>query len=313
MSWQLQPVTVRVPATSANLGPGFDSLALALALHDVVEACVTSGGLVIEVTGAGEDTARLGERHLVVRSMRAAFRELGGQPAGLRLRCRNAIPHGYGLGSSAAAAVAGVLAARALAGPDAAERLPQAAVLDLAATLEGHADNAAACVSGGLTIAWTSPAGVRCVRLRPVAGLAAVLCIPERPLATTAARKALPDVVPHADAAQNAARAALLIAALTAEPARLLDATEDFLHQPYRAAAMPATAGLIQVLRDAGIPAVMSGAGPAVLAFTAPGLPGHHDTIAGLAAASRQRWAVHGLAIDEQGAAVTTAADGAPA
>ncbi|MGI9007315.1 MAG: hypothetical protein ACR2FU_14165, partial [Streptosporangiaceae bacterium] len=141
--WAAASVTVRTPATSANLGPGFDALGLALGLHDEVEARVTGSGLRIEVSGVGEPTARLGDRHLVVRAMRAAFDAIGEQPPGLALRCVNAIPHGFGLGSSAAAIVAGLLAARALAGARGAG-LSDAAVLRLAAGLEGHADNVAA-------------------------------------------------------------------------------------------------------------------------------------------------------------------------
>jgi homoserine kinase len=298
-----------VPATSANLGPGFDSLGLALTLHDVVTARVTSGGLAIEVSGHGEATAGTGEDHLVVRAMRAAFGELGAQPPGLALRCANAIPHGYGLGSSAAAIVAGLLAARALAGKTGSAGLPDAAVLALAARLEGHADNVAACLAGGLTIAWVrEEAGeARSARLEPLPGLAPVLCVPAVPLATTVARQVLPATVPHADAAKNAARTAMLIAALTARTPDeaadlLLEATRDFLHQPYRAASMPATAALIAALRDAGVPAVVSGAGPSVLALIVPGANAGTGTVASLAAASGREWTVIPLDVDRQGA-----------
>ena len=152
--WRDKPVVVRAPASSANLGPGFDALGLALSLHDVAVARVTDGGLDIEVSGEGSETAAAGEAHLVVRAMRAAFDVLGAQPPGLGLRCLNAIPHGRGLGSSAAAIVTGILAARGLA-RDGAELLPDDAVLALAASLEGHPDNVAACLHGGLTISWT--------------------------------------------------------------------------------------------------------------------------------------------------------------
>ena len=165
-------MVVRVPATSANLGPGFDALGLALALYDVVEAQVTPGGLTIEVAGEGADTAAVGEWHLVVRAMRAAFGLLGGQPPGIALRCGNAIPHSRGLGSSAAAIVAGVLAARGLV-TDGAAVLPDEAVFRLAVDLEGHADNVAACLVGGLTIAWTAPPGAG---HRPFRGWLSSLC-----------------------------------------------------------------------------------------------------------------------------------------
>lgn len=299
MSWPERPVVVRAPATSANLGPGFDSLGLALALHDVVTARIIGSGLEIEVSGHGEETAAAGEDHLVVRAMRAAFAALGGQPPGIALQCRNVIPQGYGLGSSAAAIVAGLLAARALAG---AADPPGDGLLRLAAGLEGHPDNVAACLSGGLTIAWMSADGARSARLSPLAGLAPVLCVPPEPLATAAARLALPAAVPHADAAQNSARAALLIAALTGDPGLLMEATEDFLHQRYRAAAMPRTASLIAGLRSAGIPAVVSGAGPAVLALTVTGRPPGAGVAASIAAAEGAGWQASPLGVDAQGA-----------
>jgi homoserine kinase len=283
-------VLVRVPATSANLGPGFDALGLALTLHDEVEARVTASGLDIEVVGEGAaDVADAREKHLIVRAMRAAFDELGGgQPPGIALRCVNRIPHGRGLGSSAAAIVAGVLAARALAGVSVAadDALP------LANHLEGHPDNVAPCLYGGLTVAWTTdgpggggpmtgdlaagdldPSGrsvgtvARAVRLEPLAGVRPVAIIAPAPVSTEVARGLLPRSVPHRDAARNAGRAALLIAALTCRPEALLDATEDRLHQDYRAPAMPATHDLVARLRAAGMPAVVSGAGPSVLAF----------------------------------------------
>lgn len=303
-----EPVVVRTPATSANLGPGFDALGLALGLHDRVHALVTGAGLRIEVSGVGEPTARYGEGHLVVRAMRAAFARLGGQPPGIALRCVNAIPHGFGLGSSAAAIVAGVLAARALCGEPGAALLPDDAVLALAAEIEGHADNVAACLAGGLTIAWTA-GSVRCLRLDPLPALTPVLCVPAEPLATGQARQVLPAAVPHADAARNAARSALLVAALT-QPERqpdagvLLDATLDFLHQPYRASSMPATAWLVGELRAAGIPAVVSGAGPAALALTVPRITPEPATVAAIAAGSAQEWAVRVLGVDRDGAVV---------
>ena len=307
--WRKQAVVVRTPATSANLGPGFDALGLALALHDEVRAQVIETGLRIDVSGVGEHTARYGEGHLVVRAMRAAFDALGGQPPGISLRCENAIPHGFGLGSSAAAIVAGVLAARALCGESGAARLPDPAVLQMATEIEGHADNVAACLAGGLTIAWDAVGSVRCLRLDPAPGLTPVLCMPAVPLATEAARQVLPAAVPHADAARNAARSALLVAALT-QPVRdaglLLDATKDFLHQPYRAGSMPATAELVGALRKAGIPAVVSGAGPAVLALLLPGVTAEPEVVAGIAAASGNEWTVRALEVDRDGAVVLT-------
>jgi len=300
--WPDRPVTVRVPATSANLGPGFDALGLALTLHDVVEARVIPDGISIEVSGAGEDSAASGEDHLVIRAMRAAFGVLGAQPPGIGLRCVNAIPQGYGLGSSASAIVSGLLAARALAagalgvgGKD----LADADVLRIATQLEGHPDNVSACLAGGLTIAWTPASGTEVARLEPVEGLTPVLCVPAHPVPTETARGLLPASVPHADAVANAARAALLIAGLTIDPALLMAGTEDFLHQPYRAAAMPATADLIGRLRAAGIPAVVSGAGPAVLALIVTGTHPGPETVEEIAGTA---WRVHRLEIDRDGA-----------
>jgi homoserine kinase len=295
-------VLVRVPATSANLGPGFDALGLALTMHDLIEARIIPEGISIEVSGVGQNGAAAGEDHLVIRAMRAAFGLLGGQPPGIGLRCVNAIPQGYGLGSSAGAIVAGLLAARAL-GQDGAS-LTDADVLRLATQIEGHPDNVSACLAGGLTIAWRSSSGVRTASLTPVPGLTPVVCVPELPLATAEARQVLPPVVPHADAAANSARAALLIAALTGDPGLLMDGTEDFLHQPYRTAVMPATADLVGRLRAAGIPAVVSGAGPAILALTMAGSHPGPAAVPSIANGTRTAWQVHALDVDRDGATV---------
>jgi homoserine kinase len=300
-----RPVVVRVPATSANLGPGFDALGLALTLHDVVEARIIPDGISIEVSGAGEHGVAAGEDHLVIRAMRAAFGMLGVQPPGIGLRCVNAIPQGYGLGSSAGAIVAGLLAARAL-GP-AGEGITDADLLRLATQIEGHPDNVAACLAGGLTIAWWSSSGVRTASLAPVPGLTPVVCVPKMPLSTSEARLVLPPAVPHADAAANSTRAALLIAALTRDPGLLMDGTEDFLHQPYRTAVMPATADLIGRLRVAGIPAVVSGAGPTVLALTVTGTHPSPQAVPQIANGTRTAWQVHVLEVDRDGATAAQA------
>jgi len=302
--WPAEPVTVQVPATSANLGPGFDSLGLALSLHDTVQARVLSSGVEVNVTGIGAVATDLAESHLVIRAMQAAFAVIGAKPPGIAISCRNEVPQGYGLGSSAAAIISGLLAARALAGPDGAAALPDDALLSLATEIEGHPDNVAACLCGGLTICWAGAAGVEVASLTPLAALTPVLCIPAEPLATEAARKVLPAQVPHVDAAANSARAALLIAALTLEPELLLAGTEDFLHQPYRAAAMPATAGLITRLRDAGIAAVVSGAGPAALALTVAGAGPGAGEVARIAGATGVSWQVVPLRVDADGARV---------
>jgi homoserine kinase len=310
MRWPDHPVAVRVPATSANLGPGFDSLGLALSLHDTVRARVLPSGLQVTVTGAGADDLERGEGHLVIRAMRAAFAAIGSQPPGIGISCGNEVPQGFGLGSSAAAIVSGVLAARALTGASGAAALPDDAVLRLATELEGHPDNVAACLFGGLTIAWRSVRGVTAARLDPLPELRPVVCVPTTPLPTEVARQVLPATVPHADAAANSARAALLATALTRRPDLLLAGTEDFLHQRYRADSMPATAALIAELRAAEIPAVVSGAGPSVLALPTG------DALAGEAVRLSERsnhaarWQVLRLAVDRAGAAVLDAPAG---
>ncbi len=306
-SWPGQPVTVVAPATSANLGPGFDSLGLALSLHDRVQARVAESGVDVQATGVSAGQRWRPDQHLVVRAMRAGFEATGGQPPGIAIRCRNAVPQGFGLGSSAAAIVAGLLAARALAAAreaatDPAGMLADSDVLRLACEIEGHPDNVAACQAGGLTIAFDTGAGLSVVRLTPLAGLAPVLCVPAVPVATSTARRALPDQVPHADAAANSTRAALLIVALTSRPDLLMPATEDFIHQRYRASTMPRTATLVATLRAAGIPAVVSGAGPSVLAFTVDDRAADAAEVARIAAQVGAPWRVLPLRVDAEGA-----------
>lgn len=316
MAWAKGPVRVRVPATSANLGPGFDALGLALSLHDDVDAWVCESGLSIEISGEGTHLAGAEEDHLVVRAMRAAFAVSGSQPPGIGLRCVNRIPHGRGLGSSAAAIVAGLLAARALAeagppGPPGAD----GALFELAAELEGHPDNVAACLGGGLTIAWTADGRPRMVRLEPLPEIRPVVCVAPAPVRTEVARRLLPDLVPHRDAAANAGRSALLVAALTQLPARapqtagaLLAATRDWLHQDYRASAMPETSALVGRLREAGIPAVVSGAGPSVLALLSgpekPDYRHHLDSLGSIVRETGIAWHISSLDVERQGARI---------
>jgi homoserine kinase len=259
-------VRVRVPASTANLGPGFDALGLALALYDEIEVALASCGLRVEVYGEGAGQVPTDEDHLVVRALRAACARCRCRPEGLVLRCHNNIPHSRGLGSSAAAAVAGVLAGYSLAGMK-----PDEAVLDLAAGFDGHADNAAASLLGGLVISWKDQQLFRAIRLEPHPELAPVLLVPAQTSATKLTRGLLPAEVPHEDAAFSAGRAALLVHALTAAPQLLLAATEDRLHQTYRCSAYPATGRLLDALRAAGVPAAVSGAGPTVLALPAGG------------------------------------------
>jgi homoserine kinase len=256
-------VRVRVPATSANLGPAFDCAGLALTCHDHLEFAVTDRGLTVTVAGEGAGTLPTDESHLVVRAFRSACDELGWHPPGLRVTASNTIPQGRGMGSSAAAVVAGIRAAWALCpnveGPD------EDAVLRLATELEGHPDNVGACLHGGLTLTWTTERGPRFDVLDVDPLVLPVVLVPDTTLSTHVARALLPDVVRHAEAAANAGRAALLVHALTGEPSLLLDATEDRLHQRQRASAMPGSLALLDRLRAAGHAAVVSGAGPSLL------------------------------------------------
>lgn len=298
-SFRAAPVRVRVPATSANLGPGFDAFGLALGLYDDVIVRVADTGLHVDVAGEGADEVDRGKKNLVVRSLRATFDALGGQPRGLEVVCANRIPHGRGLGSSAAAIVAGITAARALV----LGGMNDDEALELACALEGHPDNVAACLRGGATIAWrdgdSAPVGV--LRLEPHRGLRAVALLPVTKLSTSKARRLLPESVPHSDAASNAGRAALLTEALTRRPDLLFPATRDLLHQDYRAPAMPRSAGVLKVLRDAGVPATISGAGPSVLVLLVDG----DDTARKQVEAAVPRgWSAIDLEIDRGGAVV---------
>lgn len=288
---------IKVPATSANLGPGYDTFGLALALHDEVVVRVGEEGLDLDVAGEGAGTVRTDKRNLVARAMFAALDHMGGRPRGLEVRCLNRIPHGRGLGSSAAAIVAGITAARALTvGGE--ERLDDEQVLALATELEGHPDNVAAALRGGFTIAWTDGGEAGAVSLRPHPDVVAVVLVPATEVRTAKARKALPDAVPHADAAVNTARAALLVEALTRRPDLLLTATEDLLHQEYRRPVMPRTLAVVDRLRADGIAAVVSGAGPTVLALT------DSDRAHGVLQAAPRGWRAFTLDVDLHGVQV---------
>ncbi len=271
VSFRADPVRVRVPATSANLGPGFDALGLALGLYDYVTARVAlDESITVRVTGEGAGELSDDVTHLVASSAKAAFERMGGLPPGIHIDCANAIPQARGLGSSSAAIVAGILVARALR-VDGEDLLDLTDVLRLASDIEGHPDNVAPCLLGGFTIAWLDAGGARAVRLEPDPAVHPMVFVPAERGLTAHARLALPQVVPHSDAAHSAGRAALLVHALTADPTLLYPATEDRLHQQYRAAGMPATAELVAKLRGAGVAAVVSGAGPSVLALATNG------------------------------------------
>jgi homoserine kinase len=199
--------------------------------------------------------------------MNAAFARMGVTVDGFILRCTNSIPHGRGLGSSAAAIVGGIVLARAMVA-DGRDRLTDSDVLQLALEQESHPDNLAAALYGGFTIAWLESDGFAdAVRTDPHPDVRPVALVPATELATARARALLPESVPFGDAARNVSRAALLVHAITVDPRRLMTATEDRLHQQSRAAAYPESVALVEQLRALGVPAVISGAGPTVLAF----------------------------------------------
>ncbi len=276
MTGALQPVghevRVEVPATSANLGPGYDCLGLALELVDelVVRREEAGTGLRISVEGEGADSVPRDDSHLVVRALRAGLAAAGVEWADLTLSCRNRIPHGRGLGSSSAAIVGGLMLARGLL-RDGRSALVDRRLLALATDIEGHPDNVAPALLGGFTIAWTDGGSGRAVRLDPHPDLSATVFVPVTTLSTERARGLLPDEVPAVDASFNVARASLLVHAITSDAALLFPATEDRLHQDYRRDAYPDSWKLVHQLRLAGRPAVISGAGPTVLVPVAGG------------------------------------------
>lgn len=261
-----------VAASSANLGPGFDSLGVALGLYDEILVETTGGGLVIEVVGEGAGQVPHSHDHLVVQAVHRGLLAAGADAPGLHVRCRNAIPHSRGLGSSAAAVVGGLAAANGLVAQADLEPLDEARLIQLASEFEGHPDNASASVLGGAVVSWTDthtqPPTYAAAPLRLHPDIHLFSGIPEVRSSTAETRVLLPEHVSHTDARFNLSRAALLVVALTERPDLLMAATEDALHQPQRAPAMPASAEFLQVLRRCGIPAVLSGAGPSVLALT---------------------------------------------
>lgn len=262
-----QKLIVSPPATSANLGPGFDSLGLALEYRDRLEVR-TAPASSVEIFGDGAQELPRDESHLIIKEMHRYWKDAGFEPAGIQLVAHNNIPHARGMGSSAAAIVAAYAAADALLPAEARGGIER--IFQKAAAWEGHPDNVAPAVFGGLSISATGADGsFSSVQVPLHAQVRAVLAIPSNGLSTEVARGALPAQVDHAVAAANSASAALLIHALSNDPSQLLGGTKDYLHQDYRAAAMPESAALIATLREAGMAAVVSGAGPTVLTLAA--------------------------------------------
>jgi len=265
---------ISVPASSANIGPGFDCFGIALELRDRYAAQVLDDETFdVDVTGEGADEVKKDAKNLVIKSMLRGFEHMGAKPRGIALRALNVIPHGRGLGSSASAIVGGLALARSLV-LTGEQYMSDEELITLATELEGHPDNVAAAFYGGATLAWseskTSSVGEtknigRAVSLRVDDRIKALLLVPNNQLATAKARKLLPEIIPHQDAVLNSSRTALLVHALAERPDLLFIATEDLLHQKYRAQAMPKTIALVEKLRGAGLAAVVSGAGPSVM------------------------------------------------
>jgi homoserine kinase len=286
-----------VAASSANLGPGFDSIGLALGRYDEIVVETTGTGLLVEVSGEGAGQVPTGPDHLVVAAIQRGLAAVGCHAPGLIVRCHNVIPHSRGLGSSAAAVVGGLAAANSLVAQTDRDPLTDAQLIQLASEFEGHPDNAAAAVLGGAVVSWTQPQTqpqtrpeYAAVALRLHPDIRLFVGIPQVRSSTAETRVLLPAEVSHQDARFNLSRAALLVVALTERPDLLMPATEDLLHQPQRAPAMPASAEYLRLLRGCGVPAVLSGAGPAVLALTA-GVE--------LPTEARQFGIDHGFAVEE--------------
>lgn len=295
-------VQVKVPATTANLGPGFDTLGLALSLYDELTVTVRqAAGVTVKVFGVGEGEVATDESNLVARSIRHVFDSVGMEMPGLEIEARNSIPHSRGLGSSGAAIVSGVMAAKGLL--EGLVEFSSDRLLELATDMEGHPDNVAPALFGGLTIAWVGDAGPKFKKLIAHRGVSAAVFVPEAAMSTALARSLQPSSVPHEDAIFNVSRSALLIAALVQSPELLLDATEDRLHQSYRASAMKETDAVIHMLRKNGLAAVVSGAGPSVLVLCSD--PSQRLVAAELVEKnSSAHWTPLLLAVDFKGATV---------
>jgi homoserine kinase len=301
-TFKANPIQVQVPATSANLGPGFDSFGLALGMHDrYVAQILDDAGLDIDVTGEGADELPRNDKNLLVKAMYKGFDFLGGKPKGVAVRALNVIPHGRGLGSSASAIVGGLSLARALV-LTGSEKMSDEKLLQLATEMEGHPDNVAAALYGNAVVAWQEDqhgkSVAQAISLSVDTRIRAIAFIPSTAVSTSKARKMLPETIPHRDAAKNSANSALLVHALTLRPDLLFRATEDFLHQSYRSEAMPASFALLNKLRGAGVAAFISGAGPTVLALHT----GSESDVAELIRAAGSKFEAKSLEISRTGA-----------
>lgn len=305
----MRHASVRVPASAANVGPGYDAFGLALALHNTFSA-TPADEWVVDVEGEGAGTLGTGAGNQVAAAMARVFAETDGAPRAAHVVCENRIPTGRGLGSSAAAIVGGLVLGDALCGG----RMGQERLLELAVEIEGHPDNVAAALLGGFTIGWRRAGGPSAVTLPLARGLAAVAVIAHEALPTSESRGLLPEMVPHADAAFNSARAGLLSAGLILGRDDLVtEGLADCLHERYRASAIPDLDEVAAALLDAGaLGAVLSGAGPTVIGLVAGDTDEQAFAIAGdVARAAHDRtvqWPARreplALRIDREGAVV---------
>ena len=296
----MSQVSVKVPATSANLGPGFDTFGMALSHYDEYSVEQIPAGLEIVVSGEGEGDTPRDETNLIYRAFKLVFDRVSQPVPAVRLTCKNAIPHGRGMGSSGAAVAGGVMLAAGLLSDKI--ELSEQQLLEFATELEGHPDNVAPALFGGLTIAWVEDEKPRHKKLTVHRGISPLVLVPTHQMSTKLARSLQPESVPHTDAVFNVSRSALLVAALTQSPELMMAATEDRLHQNYRASAMPETADLIAKLRDSGHPAVVSGAGPSVLVLETD--PQQRLAAIELAKQAFPTWRALPLAVDFKGASL---------
>ncbi|RNE48412.1 homoserine kinase [Corynebacterium alimapuense] len=273
MSIQLEvgtKATVTVPGSSANLGPGFDTLGLAVSIFDTIEVEVIDSGLEVEVYGEGEKDLPRDGSHLVVKAIRSGLKAANVEAPGLRVVCTNSIPQSRGLGSSAAASVGGVVAANALAGSP----LTTEQVVQLSSAFEGHPDNASASVLGAAVVSWTtvpvdgSQPEYRAVPLPVDPRIRATALVPNFHASTQAVRRVLPSHVTHTDARFNVSRTAVMTVALQNHPELLWEGTRDRLHQTFRAEVLPVTAEWVNRLRNRGYAAYLSGAGPTIMVLS---------------------------------------------
>ncbi|HEY6707615.1 MAG TPA: homoserine kinase [Actinomycetota bacterium] len=297
-------IHVRAPATSANLGPAFDAAGIALAWWDELEVRPAPADA-IQVSGEQAELLGTGRDNLVAVAMRRLAEAAGATLPPLHLSMVKGFPLGRGLGSSAAAVVLGLVAARELVAPG----LPEAELLALACELEGHPDNATPCLHGGATLSWVEDGRPRWRAVPVHPDLVAVALVAPEPMATSEARRLLPERVPFAVAAHTGARSAMLALALAGDAELLLPATEDLLHQPQRLAHTPGAAELLERLRAAGHAAFLSGAGPSLLVLgpRAAADGAMADAKEALAAAGAEGWRIRQLELARTGALGTPA------